>query len=421
MIFMPPRHGKSELASRRFPAWYIGRNPEQQIITASYSGELASDFGREVRNIVASQEYANIFQTALREDSRAANRWNTTEGGAYVAAGVGGPITGRGAHIALIDDPYKDREEADSETIRDKVYKWYTSTLYTRLMPNGAIVLIQTRWHDADLAGTLLSNEDEDGDEWEVLELKAIHEDKALWPAWYPIETLKRIKNAIGPRDWNALYQQEPQPDEGTYFKREWFKRYKLEDKPEELSVYGASDYAVTEDDGDYTEHGIGGFDCNEDLYLLNWWSGQKTADVWIDNQIDFIASYQPYVWVAEGGPIRRSVEPFLTKRMQQRSTYCHLEWLTSNKDKVVNSRGFQALASMGKVWIPYTDWGEALIDQLVRFPAGKYDDKVDVCGLFGRLLDQTFGPSRKDDKPKPKRDRWNKAFEEPSDDWKTV
>lgn len=156
---MPPRHGKSELASRRFPAWYLGRHPDKQIIAASYNSELASDFGREVRNIVASPEYSKLFAVSLAQDSKAANRWHTDKGGMYVAAGVGTAITGRGAHIGLIDDPFKDQEEADSEVIRDKVYNWYTSTFYTRLMPGGGIALIQTRWHDDDLAGRLLNDE----------------------------------------------------------------------------------------------------------------------------------------------------------------------------------------------------------------------------------------------------------------------
>ena len=171
MIFMPPRHGKSELASRRFPSWYLGKNPSKQIIAASYNSDLASDFGREVRDIVKSPEYHNIFDVSLAEDSRAVNRWHTNHKGVYIAAGVGTAITGRGAHVALIDDPFKDRQEADSETTREGVWKWYTSTLRTRLMPGGAIVLIQTRWHEDDLAGRLLKQQK---DRWTIIELPAI-------------------------------------------------------------------------------------------------------------------------------------------------------------------------------------------------------------------------------------------------------
>jgi len=252
MIFMPPRHGKSELASRRFPAWCLGRDPTRQIIAASYNSDLASDFGRDVRNIVASEEFAQVFPSVgLRPDSKAANRMNTNHGGSYIAAGVGTAVTGRGAHIALIDDPLKDREEADSEVQRNKVWAWYQSTLFTRLMPKAAIILIQTRWHEDDLAGRLL---EQNAGEWTILDLPAVDEQgKALWPEWYDIPALERIKATIGPREWSALYQQRPQPDEGTFFQREWLKEWT--EKPKALNVYGTSDYAVTEEGGDFDKN----------------------------------------------------------------------------------------------------------------------------------------------------------------------
>jgi len=205
MICMPPRHGKSELASRRFPAWFLGRNPGKQVIAASYNSDLANDFGREVRNIVASPEFQNLFKVDLAEDSKAANRWHTNGGGMYVAAGVGTAITGRGADILLIDDPFKDRKEADSELQRKTVWDWYTSTAYTRLMPGGAVIVINTRWHDDDLSGRLLYEQEGGGDEWEVLSLPAIKDDKALWPEWYAIERLEQIRSVLPAGDWKAL------------------------------------------------------------------------------------------------------------------------------------------------------------------------------------------------------------------------
>ena len=241
MIFMPPRHGKSELASRRFPAWYLGRHPERQIITASYNADLASDFGRDVRNIVGSADFRNVFAITLAQDSQAANGWHTNKGGSYVAAGVGTAITGRGAHILLIDDPVKDRADADSELVRKATWDWYRSTAYTRLMPGGAIIIIQTRWHEDDLAGRLLDSS------WDVLSLQALAEDddplnrkvgEALWPAWYNREVLDRTRTVVGDREWSALYQQKPQADEGEYFKREWLRYY--QDLPENLRYWGA-------------------------------------------------------------------------------------------------------------------------------------------------------------------------------------
>jgi predicted phage terminase large subunit-like protein len=382
MIAMPPRHGKSQLASRLFPAWFLGRNPTKQIIAASYNSDLAMDFGRDVRNIVGSNEYADVFPgVGLSSDSKAANRMNTNHGGTYIAAGVGTAVTGRGAHIALIDDPFKDRAEADSERTRDSVWAWYQSTLYTRLMPSGGICVVNTRWHEDDLSGRLLNG----SDKWEMLELPAISvTGQALWPSWYPLPALQRIKDNIGPREWSALFQQKPQPDEGTYFKRDWLKNWT--ERPMHLNIYGSSDYAVTEGGGDYTVHTVWGVDSETNLYRLAQWRGQSSADVWIERMIDMIASWRPLAWFGEAGVIQKAIEPMLRRRMLERKTLCRLEWVASIHDKATRARGFQARAAMGKVWFePQADLSEFLI-----FPAGKHDDQVDTASLIGRVLDDT-------------------------------
>ena len=388
IICMPPRHGKSELASRRFPAWYLGRNPSEQIIAASYNADLANDFGREVRNIVNSQDYKNVFDVELAQDSKAANRWHTSKKGMYVAAGVGTAVTGRGANILLIDDPFKDRQEADSELQRQRVWDWYTSTAYTRLMQKGAIIVINTRWHDDDLTGRLLEAQLNGGDKWEVLSLSAIDDDgNALWPSDYPIARLEQIKGVLPSRDWNSLYQQDPIPDEGEYFKTEWFLEY--DTLPEDLEFYGASDYAVTDGDGDYTEHGIFGIDRVGNLYLADWWFGKSTSDVWIDAKCDLIIKHKPDCWFGESGVIRRSIEPFLARRMNERNAICRIEWLASVASKESRTRGFQGMASRGKIFIPKNAiWKDHVMSQLIRFPAGKHDDAVDVCSLIGRGLE---------------------------------
>ena len=418
MIFMPPRHGKSELASRRFPAWFLGRHPDKQVISASYNSELATDFGRDVRNIVGDTLYSDVFPVSLAPDSKSANRWHTNHGGSYVAAGVGTAITGRGANLGLIDDPFKDREAADSQIVRDAVWKWYTSTFYTRLMPNAVIALIMTRWHDDDLAGRLLNAEQ--GDRWEILSLPAESDGEALWPEWYPMPALDRIKAAIGPREWSALYQQQPQPDEGTFFKRDWFNWYDADSPPKHLQVYGASDYAVTDAGGDFTEHGIFGVDPDEDIYILDWWFGQTAADEWIESWCDLVLEHSPLLWGGESGVIRKSIEPFLTKRMRERKAYCHVEWLPSVADKPTRARSFQARAAMGKVYLPNNEMGHRLLDMALRFPVGAHDDAVDVLSLFGRMLDKTIpafvGP-KGDDQP---RDAWGR-LKRGRDSWKTV
>lgn len=380
MIFMPPRHGKSELASKRFPAWCLGRDPARQIIAASYNSELAADFGRNVRNIVAEPEFGEVFPgVTLAQDSHAAARLNTNHGGAYVAAGVGTAVTGRGAHIALIDDPFKDREEADSERRRDLVWDWYRSTLFTRLMPGGAIVLIQTRWHEDDLAGRLLASESD----WDVLELPALDGDgKALWPEWYDEAALARIKATIGPREWSALYQQRPQPDEGTFFQRGWFKEW---EKLPQLRYYGTSDYAVTDGGGDYTVHRIWGIDASGAIYRVDGWRGQATSDVWIEKKLDLIAKHKPLCWFGEGGVIQKAVEPMLRRRMRERQAFCRLEWLSSIHDKPTRARSFQAMAASGRV---HFEKG-ADLSEFLSFPAGKHDDDVDTASLIGRAIDQ--------------------------------
>lgn len=392
MIFAPPRHTKSELASRRFPSWYLGRYPDKQIITACYNSDLAGDFGREVRNIVDGDRYKKLFDTELAADSRAANRWHTSKGGSYVSAGVGTAITGRGAHIALIDDPFKDRKEAESETVRNSVYDWYSSTMYTRLMPGGSIILIMTRWHDDDLAGRLLEDQKNGKDIWRVVDLKAIKnegtsKEEALWPEWYNLEALKRIKRAILPRDWSALYQQEPQPDEGTFFKREWFKRFNLGEEPETKN-YQSSDFAVTDGDGDFTELGIWGICKDGELWAKDWWYGQETPDKWIDELLSQYDKYKAYAFFGEMGVIRRSIEPFLNKQSRKRRIYPRAEWISRTGDKRAMARSFQGMASMGMIHIPNTEWGDRLISQLVSFDAGKHDDAVDNCALIGMAID---------------------------------
>jgi predicted phage terminase large subunit-like protein len=324
---------------------------------------------------------------------------------------VGTAVTGRGAHIALIDDPFKDREEADSERRRDIVWDWYRSTLFTRLMPGGAIVLIQTRWHEDDLAGRLLETEPE---QWDVLELPALDlQGKALWPEWYDEQALARIKATIGPREWSALYQQRPQPDEGTFFQRSWFKEW--EAKPA-LRYYGSSDYAVTDGDGDYTVHRVWGIDAGGCIYRVDGWRGQATSDVWIERKLDLIKQYKPLAWFGEGGVIQKAIEPALRRRMLERRVFCRLEWLPSVADKPTRARSFQAMAASGRVYLePHADLSEFL-----SFPAGKHDDEVDTASLIGRAIDQAHPAlAGTIDKNKP-RDRWDETTEE-TGSWKVA
>lgn len=220
MVFMPPRHGKSELASRRFPPFCLGRDPDREIISASYGSSLATDFGREVRNIIAGPEFRTLFPSVhLAPDSSAKDRWHTNGRGGYVAAGVSTSITGRGANIFNIDDPVKDRQEAESLTTRESIWAWYRAVVYTRLAPKASIVLTMTRWHEDDLAGRLLEQAEVGGDKWEVLCLPAFDEQgRALWPERYDEEDLRRIQRVLEQREWGALYEQNPRPSGSSFF-----------------------------------------------------------------------------------------------------------------------------------------------------------------------------------------------------------
>lgn len=408
MVCMPPGSAKSSYTSIMFPPWYLGRSPQKSIIAASHTQELAERFGRRVRNAFASPLHQNVFTATVAEDSQAAGRWDTDKGGEYFAAGVGGSITGRRADLGLIDDPVKSREDADSDRAREKVWDWYVNDFLTRLKPNAAQILVMTRWHEDDLGGRILERE---RDKWRVIEIpmEALPLDplgrkpgERLWPEWFTQEQVDTAKR--DPRGWNALYQQRPASEDGTYFKADWFRDYGPYELPETLRYYGASDYAVTEDGGDYTEHGIFAVDQWNNIYITDWCRRQATSDVWIESQCDLALRYKPQCWFGESGVIRRSVEPFLLRRMNERKAFCRIEWLPSQADKPARCRAFQALASMGKVFLPkYAPWKADLLGQLLRFPAGKYDDGVDVCSLIGRGLEYVGTPQSAKPQTRPR------------------
>jgi predicted phage terminase large subunit-like protein len=418
------------LASEFFPAWYLGRNPSHYVIAATYAQELADDFGRKVKGQIEDDSFRGIFPgVELAADSQSVKRFHidagteiaTAQRGAYYAVGVGGPLTGRGAHLLLIDDPIKNREEADSELIRKRVREWYTSTAYTRLMPGAKIVLIQTRWHEDDLSGWLLNEHQHEG--WDVLKLPALtDDDAALWPEQYPAQELRRIRQAVGPRDWSALYQQSPAPESGDYFKREWFRYY--DEAPPRLQIYGASDYAITAKGGDYTVHGIFGVDREQRIYLLDLWRQQTTSDVWIDAFLDLVDRWKPIQWAEEQGQIIKSLDPFINKRSQERRVYVAREQFTSLTDKASRAQAIRGRMAQGMVYFPrQAPWLAELERELLTFPVGANDDQADVLSLFGRMLDQlsSIAPPV----VKQREDRWDRAFARMDDDgessWKII
>ena len=406
MLFEPPGHAKSTYASHLFPAWYLGRNPDRSVIAASHTSQLATRFGRKVRNLFGSPDWP-FEDVALAGDSRAADQWETTAGGEYFAAGVSGAIAGRRTDLGIIDDPIKGRKDADSITVRENLWEWYRADFHNRLKPNAAIILIQTRWHEDDLAGRILpENYDgrtgwvrgRDGERWFVVNLPAFAESgdplgravgEALWPDFYTHEILTREKVVQGPRNWSALYQQRPAPEEGDYFRKDWWRWYETAPPLNTLRIIAASDYAVTADDGNYTVHGVAGVDPDDNLYVLDWWRDQTASDVWIETLLDLMQKWKPVEWAEESGQIEKSVGPFINSRMRERQIYCHREQYTSAADKPTRAQAFRARMAMGKVYWPKgAPWVDAVYRVLMTFPTGTVDDDVDVCSLFGRMLD---------------------------------
>jgi len=403
MVLMPPGSAKSTYASILFPPWFMGRNEQDAVLGVSNTTELAERFSRRVRNIAAGPDFLRVFGFGVSDDTAAAANWETQRGGEFFAAGMGAAIAGRRADLGLIDDPIKNREEADSDRVRQKHWDWYLNDFLTRLKPGARQILIQTRWHEDDLGGRILERE---ADKWRVVKLPMLATDndpldrkpgERLWPEWFTEEMIETARKDT--RSWNALYQQEPVPDEGDYFKRDNFSEYDA--PPTALRIYAASDYAVTEGRGDYTEHGVFGVDANSNVYVLDWWRGQTQSDVWIETMCDLIIQWKPLIWFGEGGPIRRAIEPFLMRRMSERNAWCRLEWLPSINDKVVRARSIQALASVKSIaWPRVAPWRADVEKQMLQFPSGKHDDAVDVFSLIGRGLEHV----RPATKPTPRK-----------------
>lgn len=405
-VFMPPGSAKSTYASILYAPWYLANHPKDAVIAASHTAELAEKWGRKVRNLLS--EHRHVLGVGLAADSQAAGRWETEHGGEYFAAGVGGSITGRRADLAIIDDPVRSREEADSALIRERTWDWYKSDLYTRLKPGGRIVLVQTRWHENDLAGRLLEDMESGGDKWEVISLPALAEaddplgraaGEPLWPDWEGVEALERKRRAVGPRDWSALYQQRPAPEEGDYFKSEWIKTVAQLPAASGLRVYGASDYAVTADGGDYTVHVIVGLDRDGKMFLLDLWRGRSSSDVWVESFCDLVAKWKPIGWAEEQGQIRSGVGPFLERRMRERRTFVARDQFPTRGDKAVRAQSIRGRMALNGLYVSVSaPWLADFRSELLSFPAGKHDDQVDALGLAGQLLDKmVLGP-----KPKP-------------------
>lgn len=407
MIQVPPRHGKSRLASQEFPAWALGHHPEWEVITSSYAVSLPVDFSRNIRERLRDEAFKATFPyTELHPESQSVESWKTNKGGGFLAAGVGGAITGKGAHILIIDDPIKNAEEAESQTVRNAIWNWYTSTAYTRLAPGGGVLIIQTRWHTDDLSGRVEQQmRDEDGEEWEIVRYPAIAlEDEgyrkagdALHPERYNIEALERIKKAVGPRTWNALYMQNPVPDEGAYFTRSMFHRY--EQAPDLLEIYNTWDLAVGQKQQNDWSVGLKwGVDANDNIYILDLLRGRFDASELADHILDMWKSApRTQACGIEEGQIKLTLGPFLERRVKERRlhSFHQIPLKPGRQDKVARARTIQGRMRQGQVYFPAdAPWMDRLMDEMLSFPFGKHDDQVDVLAYCGIMAADVTPPS---------------------------
>jgi hypothetical protein len=418
MVLMPPGSAKSTYVDVVFVPWFMAREKRRNVIMTSYGSDLARKQGRRARQLVRSRSFTNLFpDVTVSADSSAADEWSLTNGSEYMAGGILSGVTGNRADLLVVDDPVKGREEAESETIRKKTREAFDDDLQTRLKPGGRTIIIQTRWHADDLAGGILpeqwSGESglircRDGQDWYVLAIQAkatTNKDplgrkpgEYLWPEWFgPDHWAKFEQNQ---RTWSSLFQQKPSPEEGTYFQRDWFQRHPPMDVATAanrgLNVYITSDYAVSEDGGDFTEHGVWGFGSDNILYQLDWWHGQTSSDQWVESLLDLVQRWKPLCYFGEQGTIEKATRPMISRSMTERQIYCRMEWIPSIVKKTIRARPFQARAAMnqlknlpGNVSLLSDDRGERVLNQMLQFPAGKYDDAVDTASLMGLVIDE--------------------------------
>lgn len=402
ILTVPPRHGKSETATKKFPAWVLGHHPEWPIIVSSYSSELAVDFGLGTRDIMQSSSYQSVFNTKLRADTKAKGKWMTEEGGGYTATGVGGAITGKGFKIGIIDDPFKNREEADSETIRESRWSWWKSTFYTRMEGVAAIIVIATRWHTDDIIGRLLEKQKQDEksglehyDKWNVIEFPAIatkdeffrKQGEALWPDKFPIEKLRTIENALGPYEFSALYQCSPITSENQEFKEQWLKKRTWHEvEALDTRKFATIDPGGKEEENDYT--GI----VRNYVDKQNRWNF-KAMRVHFDSKellnYLFVLDDEGFEKIGiEETVYLKAIEPFFKDECIKRNQFPNIVPVKHHKtQKEVRIRGLIPRYSSGQIF--HID-GECddLEKEMFVFPKGAHDDTIDSAAMQNEIAE---------------------------------
>lgn len=444
MLFVPPQHGKSTIVSHYFPAWALGKYPHLKFINTSYAESLQLEFSKKCQAVINSPEYQVLFPgVTIPKNHQAVSDWKVSApkgndqeglaGGGLLAAGVGGPLSGRGAHIGTVDDPLKNRTEADSEVTREMNKSWYSSTFSTRLAPGGGILLVQTRWHDDDLSGWLLrlmaeaikEEKDtgtfpEDADKWEVVSYPAIaiedekyrRRGEALHPERYNLKRLLRKKRGMIPRDWAALYQQNPVAEEGEYFTKESMRRYAVQDRPKlaELNVFAAGDLAISKSEtADYTVFIIVGLDQQDNIWILDMRRGRFDSDEITDEMIDIQRTWSPIRFGVERDKVAIAIGGLLNRKINDAKLWSLVveDLHIAGRDKRARAQEWRGRAKQGKVhWPANHDKTDEAINEHLRFDAGVHDDYVDAGAWIGQMLkNETWTPPHKP-KEKPWREK---------------
>lgn len=394
-VNMPPRHGKTQLVSIYFPAWFIGRFPNKKILMVSHTTDLAVDIGRKVRNIIDTEAYKQIFPTvSLSADSKSAGRWNTNAGGEYFACGVGSALAGRGADLLLVDDPHNEQDIINGNfDVFSKTYEWFTYGARTRLMPGGRVAIVQTRWHQDDLTGQVTRDmgKDDRADQYEVVEFPAILDvtdketgkiiEKPLWPEFFDLTALYRTKASMPTFQWNAQYQQNPTAEEAAVIKREWWKIWKEEEPPDcEYVIMSLDAAAETHNRADFTAITTWGVFLNEEteaynIILLNSIKERMEFPELKKKAYEQWQEWEPDAFIVE----KKSAGTALYQEL--RRTGMPVQEYTPHRgtgDKLARLNSVSDIISSGLVWVPETRWAEEVIEEIAGFPFMSHDDLVD-------------------------------------------
>lgn len=390
-VNIPPRHGKSQLVSIYFPAWFLGKYPDKKVLMVSHTTDLAVDFGRKVRNLIDRVEYKQIFPTVtLAADNKSAGRWNTNVGGEYYACGVGSALAGRGADLLLVDDPHNEQDIINGNfDVFEKAYEWFTYGARTRLMPGGRVAIIQTRWHQDDLTGRVTKDmtSNEKSDQYEIIEFPAIFNEgtkneRALWPEFYDLAALQRTKASMPVFQWNAQYQQNPTSEEASVVKREWWQTWKKEDPPDcEYVIMTLDAAAETHNRADFTALTTWGVFYNEEanahnIILLN--SIKKRVEFPELKQLSHeeYNEWEPDAFIVE----KKSSGTALYQEL--RRTGMLVQEYTPHRgsgDKLARLNSIADIVKAGLVWVPETRWAEEVVEEVAGFPFMSHDDLVDT------------------------------------------